>query len=163
MTDNSHTDGAAGDPLASLLRAELATLQALSRAVDEEHEILLSGKPEALEDVTSRKRSAAEAHGAQQQRRLAWMQGQGLPVDARLGELPVVSEGSAELRRIHDDLANLAQDCFERNRRNGGLIVRLQDRTRSALDVLRREESSELYSLSGARERSGGSRSLGKA
>jgi flagellar biosynthesis/type III secretory pathway chaperone len=163
VADATQPAGTVADALEALLREEHATLQALAQIIEDEHAVLLGQDSQALEEVTARKRHAAEAHAAQQQRRLAFMRDQRLPTDTGLGDLPTVREGPAALRERQRELAALAQACFENNRRNGALILRLQERTRGALDVLRREESSELYSLSGAREHSSDSRSLGKA
>jgi flagellar biosynthesis/type III secretory pathway chaperone len=65
--------------------------------------------------------------------------------------------------QLQEQLASLAANCQDSNRRNGVLIVRLQERTRGALDVLRRDDSTDLYSLSGAREHHSDGRTLGKA
>lgn len=149
--------------LEQLLRAERQTLEALADVLDAEHQALTANDPQQLEDVTARKNAAIEAHQRQQTLRLSWMSDAGLPADTPLEDLVVQSGGRKDLGQLQSSLAELAQECQQRNRRNGGLIVRLQERTRGALDVLRSEETSKIYSLSGAKEGNNEGRTLGKA
>jgi flagellar biosynthesis/type III secretory pathway chaperone len=149
--------------LRSFLEAEHETLQALAAALAAEHEALISRDVGTLEATTATKNRCIEAHSAQQQKRLGWMQDLGLAADTALSDLVSRAGGDADLADLRARLATLAQDCQDANRRNGGLILRLQERTRDALDVLRREERSDLYSLSGAHERKSDGRTLGKA
>ena len=150
--------------LEQLLRAELTTLQALAGALEGEHLALLATDVAALETATATKNAAIAAHREQQAQRLAWMQTAQLAPDTPLDDLVSAAGGGAAARQLQAELAALAADCQDSNRRNGLLILRLQEQTRGALDVLRRDESgTDLYSLSGAREHRSDSRSLGKA
>ncbi|MDP5071644.1 MAG: flagellar protein FlgN, partial [Congregibacter sp.] len=110
------------------------------------------------------KNSAVVAHRTQQAQRIAWMQSLDLPPDTSLRDL-VSRCGTTEANTaLQSQLAALANHCQDSNRRNGGLILRLQERTRGALDVLRHEDGGpKLYSLSGSREHQSDSRTLGKA
>lgn len=149
--------------LEALLNAELNTLEALSTALEQEHTALLGNQPVDVESATAVKNAAVEQHRQQQAQRLTWMAQMGFPTDLALSEL--VARCGAETRAgdLQQRLASLARSCQDNNRRNGGLIVRLQEHARSALDVLRREDSTDIYSLSGAREHHSDSRTLGKA
>ncbi|GAB5413253.1 MAG: hypothetical protein Cons2KO_08560 [Congregibacter sp.] len=150
--------------LQSLLQAELATLQTLHTAIEVEHEALLANTPEPLESATQSKLQAISGHAEQQARRLAWMQDQGLDDGLPFQELLEKIGGNAELGSLQQALASLAENCQDGNRRNGTLILRLQDRAQSALDILRGDEpGGDIYSLSGAREHRNDGRSLGKA
>lgn len=150
--------------LQPLLDAELTTLQSLAAALDAEHDALLSADVRALETATAAKNSAIEAHRQQQSLRVSWMQRAQLPPDTPLRELVRSAGDDPGSLRLQEQLATLAADCQDSNRRNGVLIVRLQERTRGALDVLRRDDSAtDLYSLSGAREHHNDGRTLGKA
>ena len=153
----------AATDLQALLQAEIATLGRIAALLDEEHAALLGSDAEALESITTRKNSAIAAHQAQQEQRFSWMTAAGVARDSSLDTLLDQAGGPPACATLASELAELAGECQLRNRRNGGLIVRLQDRTRSALDILRREESSNIYSLSGAREQQTDSRTLGKA
>jgi len=150
--------------LTRLLSDELATLRALAAALDSEHNALLSSDVGALEAATTAKNTAIHAHQAQQSERLAWMQARQLSADLPPRELVRVTGDAPEALRLQAQLAELAASCQDSNRRNGVLIVRLQERTRGALEVLRKEDTgTDLYSLSGAREHRSDSRTLGKA
>lgn len=155
---------ASNEHLTPLLKAELSTLQSLNDALAREYEALISNSVEDLERATSTKNQAVTAHQAQQMQRLNWMSGLGLAADSSLGDLVRHCGDDHTDSRLKEELANLATQCQESNRRNGGLIHRLQERTRGALDVLRHEDGSpNLYSLSGSREHQSDSRTLGKA
>ncbi|EAQ98468.1 flagella synthesis protein FlgN [Congregibacter litoralis] len=150
--------------LTPLLTAELRTLRSLEAALDAEYQALVDNSVDALESATAQKNLAVTAHREQQEQRLSWMHGLGLGADSSLAELVEHCGGSPQDAELQDTLAALAAECQENNRRNGGLILRLQDRTRGALDVLRREDGGpDLYSLSGSREHQSDSRTLGKA
>jgi flagellar biosynthesis/type III secretory pathway chaperone len=158
--------------LLRLLEAELTTLQSLADALEAEHRALVDGEVPGIEAATAVKAAAAEAHQAQQRQRLEWMRAAGLEDKAPLaesvarlkagGEPALASAG--DLAAVQGRLAELATRCQARNRHNGALILRLQERARGALDVLRGADTrGDIYSLSGAREPSADSRSLGKA
>lgn len=150
--------------LTPLLKAELSTLQALGQAIESEYKALINNKVEDLEGATVSKDAAVAAHRAQQEQRIGWMHGLGLSPDSSLGELVSHCGDNPTDIDLQNQLISLATECQESNRRNGGLILRLQDRTRGALDVLRREDGGpDLYSLSGSREHQSDSRTLGKA
>ncbi|MFT4768999.1 MAG: flagellar biosynthesis/type III secretory pathway chaperone [Glaciecola sp.] len=152
--------------LTPLLTAELSTLQTLETALDAEYQALISNKVDDLERATVAKNAAVAAHRAQQDQRIGWMQGLGLGLrpDSPLGDLVSHCGGNKADIDLQNQLISLATLCQDNNRRNGGLILRLQGRTRGALDVLRREDGGpDLYSLSGSREHQSDSRTLGKA
>ncbi len=151
------------EALVVLLQDELATLEALDRILDQEHAALIEGDPQALEDLTARKNNAIDAHRQQQQRRLTWMGSAGLMADTPLETVVQQAGDTQEARTAQQRLMELAEACQTKNRNNGGLIARLQERARGALGVLRRDDSGNLYSLSGAPEQHSDSRSLGKA
>ncbi|MFK7828977.1 MAG: flagella synthesis protein FlgN [Congregibacter sp.] len=153
-----------GLELLQLLSQELGTLQVLDSTLSEEYAALVDSAVTRLEEVTGSKVSAVESHRNQQQQRLQWMNEKGLSADLSLGDLVSQVNDSQALRQLQAELSALAAQCQENNRRNGGLIVRLQERAQGALDVLRGESSkSDVYSLSGAKEHGSESRSLGKA
>ncbi|MEO1079325.1 MAG: flagellar protein FlgN [Pseudomonadota bacterium] len=146
-----------------MLEAELATLTELSAALDAEYDALIANDPQALESATHAKAGRVDAHRAQQQKRLSWLTARGLPTETGLKQLVHMAGDDENVAALQARLAALASDCQQNNRRNGGLIVRLQERARGALDILRRDDSGDLYSLSGAREHQSDSRTLGKA
>ena len=155
---------AAAAQLNRLLEAELATLRTLQQALESEHEALTDSSVERLERATALKNAAVEAHRQQQLQRLGWMQGLGIDGTTPLAELVQRCGGTRDSAALQGDLAALAERCQAHNRRNGGLIVRLQQRARNALHVLRRDDDpGDLYSLSGSRQQSSDSRTLGKA
>lgn len=150
--------------LAPLLREELITLRALDDSLQREHGALLDTDPMALEQATQQKVVAIDAHREQQARRLQWQEAQGLPDSPADDAIADLVDPEPELNALQRELTQLSHTCQEHNRRNGGLILRLQDRTRGALDVLRGgDDQGELYSLHGAREHQADGRSLGKA
>jgi flagellar biosynthesis/type III secretory pathway chaperone len=150
--------------LQQLLHTELTTLQSLAAALAAEHAALLSADVVALETATAAKNTAIQAHRDQQSLRIDWMQKAQLAADTPLRELVRSAGDDSTSLQLQEQLASLAANCQDSNRRNGVLIVRLQERTRGALDVLRRDDSTaELYSLSGAREHHNDGRTLGKA
>ncbi len=153
----------AATTLRSLLTAELDSLKAVETTLEQEHDALLDSNPASLEAATTAKNAAVEQHRRQQTERLNWMTRQGFPGDLPLSELLTRCGADESAGPVVEQLTRLAQQCQDSNRRNGGLIMRLQEHARGALDVLRREDSSDVYSLSGAREHRSDSRTLGKA
>lgn len=149
--------------LSRLLEAELTTLQALEEALEKEHRALLANGVDGLEASTAIKNSAVEAHRKQQQQRLDWSRALGLGSDASLAVLSEHCGSAPGNDSFQRELVALAEACQVNNRRNGVLITRLQERARGALQVLRREDGGDLYSLSGSREHRSDSRTLGKA
>lgn len=154
----------AADQLAEFFGAELATLQVLDDALENEYNALMGNDVDALEEATAHKDSAIRAHREQQGRRIDWMLGLGLDSTTSTSDLLDHCGATGKNSAIQRELAGLGSRCQESNLRNGGLIVRLQERARNALDVLRREDhGGDLYSLSGSREHHSDSRILGKA
>ena len=146
------------------LESELSSMRALEKSLDAEYQALSGRDVEHLEAVTRRKNSALAEHRGGQQQGLARAAGLGLAAEASVSEmLNTLAEGG-EFSELARELLNLARRCQDSNRRNGMLILRLQDQTRSALHILRGDApGTELYSLSGAREHHVDGQSLGKA
>ena len=152
------------ETLRERLEAELASMRALRDILETEYKALLDGDAEHLEAVTRRKNTALSEHQGCQQRRLAWAADLALPANASVSEMVDTVAGGGELRELANELSGLANRCQEANRRNGALILRLQDRTHNALQVLRGDTpGADVYSLSGAREHHVDGKSLGKA
>jgi len=150
--------------LSDLLRAELSTLERVKKSLEAEYQSLISNSIERLETATVEKNTAIAAHRSQQEQRLGWMRGQGLTENLPLGELVAEHGNKTSDVHLHTELIALASHCQDSNRRNGGLILRLQERARGALDVLRQDDGGpDLYSLSGSKEHQSDSRTLGKA
>lgn len=146
------------------LESELSSMRALEKSLDAEYQALSGRDVEHLEAVTRRKNSALAEHQGERQQGLARAAGLGLASDTSVPEmLDTLAEGG-EFSELARELLNLAKRCQDSNRRNGMLILRLQDQTRSALHILRGDApGTELYSLSGAREHHVNGQSLGKA
>lgn len=152
------------EELLALMRNELDTLKALLQTIDDEHASLLASDLEQLEAATQKKTAAIAMHQSQQGTRLRWMQSQGLTPDLSFSDLLSRLEPSELLQKTQSELAALATECQESNRRNGGLIGRLQEHAQGALGALRGNAAeAKLYSLSGAKERDSDGRSLGTA
>jgi flagellar biosynthesis/type III secretory pathway chaperone len=150
--------------LQALLQAELGTLRTLKTSLEAEHKALLASDVALLESATAEKNVAVQAHRRQQEQRLSWMNALGISIDSTLADIVSQCGNLPAAAALQAELAALAADCHDSNRLNGGLIIRLQERARGALDVLRRDDSGpDLYSLSGAREHHSDSRTLGKA
>jgi flagellar biosynthesis/type III secretory pathway chaperone len=159
----NNTDSAAAR-LGELLAAELARIHDLEAALLAEHEALVGSDPDALEAATRTKNAAIAAQQEQQALRSAWLRSRGMDATASLDEAIHKIGGAARLNELHEAMVRHAERCQDRNRRNGALILRLQDRTREALNILRQGDAQPaLYSTSGQRENSDDSRSLGKA
>lgn len=157
------SDGADRARLSELLTAELARIRDLEAALDAEHAALVGNDPDTLESATRAKGAAIAAQQAQQAQREAWLRERGMDTSP-LGESIRRLGGASECEQLHATMIDHARRCQERNRRNGALIQRLQDRTRGALNVLRQSDGQPaLYSTSGHREPDDDTRSLGKA
>lgn len=155
---------ASPEQLNQLLQAELRTLTALAQTLNAEYRALIDTDVSMLEHATAQKNTAIAAHSAQQNSRLSWMNGLGMTSQSSLGDLVSHCGANPDSASLQEQLATLATQCQEDNRRNGGLIIRLQERTRGALDVLRRDDAGpDLYSLSGSKQHHSDSRTLGKA
>lgn len=155
---------AAENPLKPLLEAELNTLEALASCLESEQAALLGTEIEGLEEATRKKQEAVSAHQEQQSKRIQWMTARGIPATTGLKELLSLCQAGSDIDALRSKLSDLADQCQALNRRNGGLILRLHERTRGALDILRGgTDNSDVYSLSGAREHQNEGRTLGKA
>lgn len=163
-TPSATHNHAADLELATLLRGELETLRALDSAIAAEYAALTDNSVEHLEDVTRTKIDAVDTHRSQQDIRLQWMQAKGFARDLGLAELVAQTGASVAGKQLQTELSELAAQCQENNRRNGGLIVRLHERAQGALEVIRGDSAtSDVYSLSGAKEHVDHGRVLGKA
>ena len=152
------------ETLREWLESELSSMRALEKSLDAEYQALLGRDVEHLEAVTRRKNSALAEHRGGRQQGLARAAGPGLPSDASVPEMLDTLAKSGEFSELARELVKLARRCQDTNRRNGMLILRLQDQTRSALHILRGDDpGTDLYSLSGAREHHVDGQSLGKA
>lgn len=148
------TESATADATAAQLDRELALLQHIERALNAERQALEQQDLAALETAVAAKNAALAQH------RDVTSQGPGAP------DRPVTEYASAEpaLQQRRNALRALSETCDQLNRENGSLIHRMQERTRQALDILRRSDRSpRLYSGTGTAEQSAGRHSLGKA
>lgn len=132
------------------LEQEFLTLTSLHEALQGESVALSGGNANEIDAAIAAKNEALQAHQAEMNRRPA-------------EDVPEAVK--ADLQTLQDRLGALAGECQELNRRNGALISKLSDRTKSALNVLMgTEDMTVLYSASGVEGASGkGSRVLGKA
>jgi len=150
--------------LGELLSAELERIRDLEAALQAEHEALVNNDADALEAATRDKNAAIAAQQEQQARRSAWLLSRGMDAAASLDDTIRAVSGSEQLEALREAMVQHARRCQDNNRRNGALILRLQDRTRDALNILRQSDAQPaLYSTSGHRESGDESRSLGKA
>lgn len=149
--------------LQAFLEAEVRTLSALNTAIETEHGALTGDAVDALEIATRDKLQSVADHADQQSLRVNWMRENGFE-DMPYQDLLDKIGGTAALEALQRSLATLAETCQNNNRRNGSLILRLQDRAQNALDILRGDEpGGDVYSLSGTRQHHSDGRSLGKA
>ncbi|MEM6300753.1 MAG: flagellar protein FlgN [Pseudomonadota bacterium] len=160
--------------LSAFLSAELDLLNLVQESIEREHEALLKNHIEMLERATESKARTVDRYQQQQLLRSEWMAALGFAADLPLLELmrdladseksPEFRTDSSVLEDVARSLNELALSCDSKNRRNGRLILRLQEKTRNTLNVLRGEDNGkDLYSDSGEKAPSTGSRSLGKA
>lgn len=139
---------------AAQLDRELALLQQIERALNDERQALERQDLAALEAAVAAKNTALAQH--------ANFTSRGTTIDEPGAVDPTSSTTGLQQRRIA--LRALGEICDQLNRENGSLIHRMQERTRQALDILRRSERSpRLYSGAGTTEQSAGRHSLGKA
>lgn len=164
MTSYVDSPDSAAARLRELLAAELTRIHDLETALAAEYDALLGSDADALEAATRAKNAALAAQQEQQLRRAAWTRSQGMDANAPLDEVIQTVGGSWQLNELREAMIQHARRCQDSNRHNGALILRLQDRTRQALNILRQSDAApSLYSTSGQRESSDDSRSLGKA
>lgn len=67
------------------------------------------------------------------------------------------------LKRLLEEVRLLAEDCMKKNQRNGQLVAAARSTVLSALDVVRQEPASQLYSPRGICEHEQEKKSLGTA
>lgn len=148
MTDDPTTAAA------TQLDRELALLQQVERALNDERRALERQDLAALEAAVTAKNTALAQH--------ADFTARGATLDDPGAADPASSTLSLQQRR--SALRALGETCVQLNRENGSLIHRMQERIRQALDILRHSERSpRLYSGAGTAEQSAGRHSLGKA
>lgn len=136
---------------AARLDRELESLREVERSLRDERQALEEQDVARLETAVAAKKTAIARHGDLRQ-------------SAPAAASHPASAQQPALRERLDTLRTLGETCDRLNRENGSLITRMQERTRRALEILRRSERSpQLYSGTGATEQSGGRHSLGKA
>ena len=158
-------DSQAASPqeLVDVLDKELNTLVYVMEMLDVEHEALIGSDAERLEQAVAAKQNAINAHlKARHDREAIGLKD---ALREQIEAHPTLVNGlKARAIEIVHDLEKLALKSKELNTRNGRLISGLQDRTTSAIRVLRPEAANiTLYGDSGSAENTMGSRLLGSA
>lgn len=151
--------------LTALLNNEATCLQVLLDALNSEFNALTSSDIDTLEQITQTKNDAlakqAEATLARQHF-VATTPHEN--TDKGLQQLIAGYKNQDSLSITIGKLRSLAEQCQNTNRTNGRLILKKQQHTRNALDILRQADSSpSIYSVQGDTITGSESRSLGKA
>lgn len=151
----------AGQQLEADLRAEIAALSTVFSHLEAEHQALRAGDAERIERSTQAKDRALQQLATLQQQRQAH---DGSTTTASLVERIAQLDNTAVNAPLQQQLVELGERCAAMNAANGVLIGRLAEHTRSALRVLRQQDSNpRLYSGTGTPDSASDSQTLGKA
>ncbi|MEM1145881.1 MAG: flagellar protein FlgN [Pseudomonadota bacterium] len=149
--------------LKALLSNQLKLLEAVEQALNQEHDALIGDDPEVLQQAANEKSRAVAAYQEASGALSAWM-AENRVSDAASLEVHVRGLNDPNLLSTHQRLKELSLHCEECNKRNGTLILRLQEKTGKLLGILRGGDAFEgLYSVTGSKEGDAPGRTLGKA
>jgi flagellar biosynthesis/type III secretory pathway chaperone len=144
--------------LEAALESELASLEALERALTAEREALTGRDSAAIDTAVQEKQTLLETHIRLQQTRIDLCAGQ------PLGDAIAALSEPHQAGELRDRILAQGERCDAMNRENGQLIRRQQDRAQRALGILRASDGGPgLYAGDGSTEKSGDRQSLGKA
>ena len=151
--------------LASLLSREVDCLQALLSILNTEHNALLSGDVEAIEQITTKKNQAlANQANTSLARQQFARQLTGSDSEQSLRDYITTASNRPELEACHASLLALAKQCQDENRINGRLITQKQQQAQGALNILRQTDNNPTtYSGHGDTSSQQSGRTLGKA
>jgi flagellar biosynthesis/type III secretory pathway chaperone len=155
----------AAKQFSTLLDAEIACLQSLLAALEQERQALKDGDLDSIEQATAAKHRALGNQQAATLARQDFATLCGIAGDTRSLRQQIATSGEhLALNPLQDALHQLAARCHDLNRANGRLIHQKQENTRTALGILRQTEANPTYSSHGDTPAiSGKPRTLGKA
>ncbi|SDN88008.1 flagella synthesis protein FlgN [Halomonas shengliensis] len=134
--------------LTRLLETQTSRLEALSRLLSQEQELLLAGQVEGrvLEQVAGDKQALLESLEATEKSRLSVQRRLGYAADAEGSRQAAVDAGCLE---AWQKLLELAQQTAQQNQRNGRLISVRSQHNRQMLDYLQSIVEARPYTAKG--------------
>ena len=151
--------------ITALFRQEIRQLENLRDILEIEKQSLGDHNLEKMEEISKQKRSAVSAVESHSQSRFQYLKSLGInPFHENWFEqLNAVSNSMQELPEIYDYLISLTNQCRKLNQVNGLLINRREQLTSRVVNLLRANNTPEIYSESGQSESRSNARMLGKA
>lgn len=151
--------------LAALLDSEILELEQLREVLETEKTVLGGHDVQQTEDTSRQKRKAVSAVEKASLQRIHYLRSAGVnPVTEDWYEHFVKIVGvSDEVRERYDYLASLTNRCRVLNQTNGLMINRRELLTSKVINILRANNTPEIYSDSGQSESASDTRILGKA
>ena len=141
-------NGATNSPMHSL-RAEHKLITALHDVLQQEQELLVAADIESLDQLTPRKAELINEMALLANQRHRALGAAGCPPREAGMESWLDTHGTADDRKLWNDVLDQTREAKELNRLNGMLINRQMSHTQGALQALRPQAQAGVYGPSG--------------
>lgn len=151
------------DALLSLITGDIDAARQLLQLIDDEFQALQARDIAQLQQLLERKVPLLQQLERNGRERSVMLQQAGVSVDREGLSQLAERNGNAELLAHGDELATLLDQCQEANQRNGRIIRAGQASTGRLLDILRGQDTPNLYDRRGGSTQSSRQRPLSQA
>lgn len=151
------------DALLSLINGDIDAARQLLQLIDDEYQALQARDLPQLQQLLERKVPLLQQLERNGRERSAMLQQAGVSVDRQGLQLIAERSGSGEVIERGDELSALLDQCQEANQRNGRIIRAGQASTGRLLDILRGQDTPNLYDRRGGAAQSSRQRPLSQA
>lgn len=151
------------DALLSLINGDIDAARQLLQLIDDEYQALQARDLPQLQQLLERKVPLLQQLERNGRERSAMLQQAGVSVDRQGLQQIAERSGSGEVIERGDELSALLDQCQEANQRNGRIIRAGQASTGRLLDILRGQDTPNLYDRRGGAAQSSRQRPLSQA
>lgn len=151
------------DALLSLITGDIDAARQLLQLIDDEYQALQARDLAQLQQLLERKVPLMQQLERNGRERATALQQAGVSVDRQGLEQFAQRSGNSELLARGDELGALLDQCQDANQRNGRIIRAGQASTGRLLDILRGQDTPNLYDRRGSSTQSNRQRPLSQA
>ncbi|MCJ1888210.1 flagellar export chaperone FlgN [Pseudomonas sp. LA21] len=151
------------DALLSLITGDIDAARQLLQLIDDEYQALQARDLAQLQQLLERKVPLMQQLERNGRERATALQQAGVSVDRQGLEQFAQRSGNSELLARGDELGALLDQCQDANQRNGRIIRAGQASTGRLLDILRGQDTPNLYDRRGSSTQSSRQRPLSQA
>lgn len=151
------------DALLSLINGDIDAARQLLQLIDDEYQALQARDLPQLQQLLERKVPLLQQLERNGRERSVMLQQAGVSVDRQGLQQLAERSGNAQVLECGDELSALLDQCQEANQRNGRIIRAGQASTGRLLDILRGQDTPNLYDRRGGSTQSSRQRPLSQA